>query len=425
MKKILLIFLLANLSTLAVAAFEEIQTDARIYGLAGAGVAITDLSGTDICNPALPALADDLTVSSGSCLPFAVRDLAAFSGTYARRKSKIGTGIRLSTFGGSSYRENQLGGSLAYRITENAALGLSLNGFHLGIDRYGSAAAVGLDIGILSKPAEWVSLGLAAVNLNRPAIGSCREELSQSLSFGTALRPLEQITVSAELYCQRDWPCQVRIGQEYRCRNLLSIRTGFSDRPNTISLGFGVAVGDLRLDYAARTHPDLGLSHCISVGYVFQRIFAEHCEIKQAQNPRPKIIGKIDPNMASSEELCLLPGIGPRAADDILACRDSIGGFKYLDDLGTIRGIGKSTLEKIAPFVSLQFKPQSALMVNINTADPGELESLPGIGPKTAADIIAYRNENGPFRNSEDLMNVKGIGRKTYEGIKSFITIGQ
>ncbi len=421
---IFIIFTVLSLPTLAVASFEEIQTDARLYGLAGAGVALSDMTGSDLYNPALPALAGDLSASSGSSIPFGLMDLTAFSGAYAHRKDKIGVGAMLATMGGRLYRENILKGAFSCLLIDEAAVGVSLNCYQLNIERYGSAAGMGLDLGLLGKPAEWLALGMKAANVNRPTIGQNGEEISQSLSLGGAVEPLDEITLSWELYCQRDWPCQVRIGQEYRYRNLLVLRAGFCDRPNASSLGFGVIHRNLRLDYAVRTHPDLGLSHCLSLNYITQRIFARPEEVRIEEAPTVKILEKIDPNSASFDDLSLLPGIGPQSAADIISFRDSIGPFKYLDDLAEVKGIGRAMLERMAPYVTLEYKPYIPLIININQASARELAALPGIGPKAAGDIAAYRQENGPFRNLEDIMNVKGIGRRTYEAIKNLITIG-
>jgi competence protein ComEA len=63
-------------------------------------------------------------------------------------------------------------------------------------------------------------------------------------------------------------------------------------------------------------------------------------------------------------------------------------------------------------------------LININTASSADLESLPGIGPTTAQKIIDYREQNGPFINAEDIINVSGIGPGTYERIKDLITVG-
>lgn len=425
MKTAYLFVLLALPPALVWASFERTLTDARVYGMAGAGVAISDVSGSDLDNPAQPALADDLSASSGSVIPFGLTDLAAFSGAVACRKDKAGMGLGLVTLGNRLYRENLLKGSFSFRLTDGISMGGALNCCQLNIERYGSTVAVGLDLGMLGRPAEWVSLGMKAANVNRPALGQDREELSQSLSIGGSVEPVDNVTLSFELYCQRDWPSQLCIGQEYRHRSFLAIRAGFSDRPREASLGFGAIHRNLRVDYAVRTHPDLGLSHCLSVGYIIQRVFAGHQELKIEGAPVAQALPKVDPNTASYDDLCLLPGIGPRAAGDIIAFRDSVGPIRYLDELADVRGIGRAMLEKIAPFVTLGYKPDIPRLIDINLASAGELADLPGIGPKAASDIVAYRQENGPFRSIEDIMNVKGIGRKTYEGIRNLITAGQ
>lgn len=63
------------------------------------------------------------------------------------------------------------------------------------------------------------------------------------------------------------------------------------------------------------------------------------------------------------------------------------------------------------------------ICVNVNTANADELKTLPGIGSKTAERIIEYRKENGNFKSKEELLNVKGIGKKKLEKIKSLIEI--
>jgi competence protein ComEA len=61
--------------------------------------------------------------------------------------------------------------------------------------------------------------------------------------------------------------------------------------------------------------------------------------------------------------------------------------------------------------------------ININTATQAELETLPGIGPTLAAEIVAYREASGPFAQIEDIQNVPGIGPGRFEQISGLITV--
>ena len=68
-------------------------------------------------------------------------------------------------------------------------------------------------------------------------------------------------------------------------------------------------------------------------------------------------------------------------------------------------------------------KPASTAIVNLNTASASDLENLPGIGAKTAARIVEYRQKNGPFKKIEELMNVRGVGEKNFVKLKAQISV--
>lgn len=61
-------------------------------------------------------------------------------------------------------------------------------------------------------------------------------------------------------------------------------------------------------------------------------------------------------------------------------------------------------------------------MININTATQAELETLPGVGPSKAQAVIDFR-ERRPFKRVEDIMRVKGIGRKSFLKMKPYLTV--
>lgn len=61
--------------------------------------------------------------------------------------------------------------------------------------------------------------------------------------------------------------------------------------------------------------------------------------------------------------------------------------------------------------------------VNINRANSAQLQTLNGIGPTKAHEILQYRKSHGAFKSADELLNVKGIGPKTLQKLKSQVTI--
>jgi len=83
-----------------------------------------------------------------------------------------------------------------------------------------------------------------------------------------------------------------------------------------------------------------------------------------------------------------------------------------------------------APALSAQSKAPApkptataAAPVNLNTATAEQLATIPGVGPKMAERIIDYRQKNGGFKKIEDLMNVSGVGEKSFLKMKPLITV--
>lgn len=81
----------------------------------------------------------------------------------------------------------------------------------------------------------------------------------------------------------------------------------------------------------------------------------------------------------------------------------------------------ESTIPEIALTAPI---PTGPVVININTATARELEALPGIGPALAQRIVDYRAANGPFRTTEELIKVKGIGESKMKDLLDHITVG-
>lgn len=63
--------------------------------------------------------------------------------------------------------------------------------------------------------------------------------------------------------------------------------------------------------------------------------------------------------------------------------------------------------------------------ININTASIEDLIRLPGIGSVRAEQIVTFREVHGPFQTKEDIMQVSGIGEKTFQKLSEYITVEQ
>lgn len=157
-------------------------------------------------------------------------------------------------------------------------------------------------------------------------------------------------------------------------------------------------------------------------------------------------------NRASKAELRLVPGLGDALAQRVIDHRQRNGPFRSVDELRQVAGIGPKTLERIRPHVFVTneelpvafdddeiLPPESKRLmprvvgpskkelqltgvINVNRADQTELQKLPGIGPKLSQRILDERAK-ASFKSVEDLRRVSGIGPKTLEKLRPYVTI--
>lgn len=85
--------------------------------------------------------------------------------------------------------------------------------------------------------------------------------------------------------------------------------------------------------------------------------------------------------------------------------------------------LAQSTAKPGKPATPKVAAPASTATINLNTATATQIATLPGIGPKTAELIVQYRQKNGSFKKIEEIMNVRGIGEKTFLKLKDRIAV--
>ncbi len=153
---------------------------------------------------------------------------------------------------------------------------------------------------------------------------------------------------------------------------------------------------------------------------------------------------KKDINTATVEDFDAVPGIGKTRAQAIIQYRDRMGGFKSLEQVKDIAGVGKKMFALLennffveeetparaadgypdqAPPAAPQQTSSAHGFVNINTASVQQLCTLEGIGETLAQRIIEYREKYGGFKSIEELKDVHGIGDGKFSLNKDRITI--
>lgn len=89
----------------------------------------------------------------------------------------------------------------------------------------------------------------------------------------------------------------------------------------------------------------------------------------------------------------------------------------------TVPAVGESAAPASTSSVSENTQATPDVLVNINTATAEQLQNLPNIGEVRAKAIIDYREEHGGFKAIEELQEVSGIGEKTFEKLKAYVTV--
>ncbi len=162
----------------------------------------------------------------------------------------------------------------------------------------------------------------------------------------------------------------------------------------------------------------------------------------------------VDLNRADHAQLVAIPGLSDTLAERILAQRRTQGAFRSLEELRKIKGIGPATLERLRPYLIVegedsyesekpspgrgvttvstpaptisgprtQRKSEPLEPIDINLASAEDLKRLPGIGEVLAQRILATRRQS-PFRSVDELRRVSGIGPKTMERLRPYVTV--
>jgi competence protein ComEA len=94
--------------------------------------------------------------------------------------------------------------------------------------------------------------------------------------------------------------------------------------------------------------------------------------------------------------------------------------------LGFLLSIGASAAPSAAaPQAAPKAAAAQPAAIDVNRASAADLQSVPGIGKSLAQRIVDFRDKNGPFGKVEDLLKVQGIGEKSLERLRPYLTVGK
>lgn len=125
-------------------------------------------------------------------------------------------------------------------------------------------------------------------------------------------------------------------------------------------------------------------------------------------------------NTADSLQLQSIYGIGPVLSNRILKFRDALGGFVQAEQVREVWGLPAETADSLLQKSFVAADP-SVRKLNINSAGASELQSHPYISPKQASQIVAYRDQHGPFLQAEDLLKLHLLDENFVKRLKPYL----
>jgi competence protein ComEA len=204
-----------------------------------------------------------------------------------------------------------------------------------------------------------------------------------------------------------------------------------------------------------------GLLVALALGLLGYHVAVGHRAASRPTSLEPGALrnASLDLNRADHADLLQLPGVGDGLARRILEQRDRQGGFKSVEDLRSVRGVGPAILEQLRAFVHVvaydaeeEVSPTASpgpkaasvpvapppprpaakrkgkkvppvVPLDVNRASAAEFERhLEGIGPALSRRIVEARAQR-PFGSVEELCRVKGIKAKTLERIRPHVAV--
>lgn len=247
------------------------QTDngPRITAMGNAGVAMQDIWAAQK-NQAGIANLDKVMIAIGYENRFSVKELGTQSAILVIPIKKIILGATFQSYGIDAYKEIKTGFSLAKSFGPKLLIGVNLNYHQLKIENYGNSKIFSVDVGLQYEAFPHLWLGTHISNPNQSKYGLNNEQIIPAhIQFGASYIFSKQLIVSSEVEKILDNQADFKTGLEYKVVKIMALRGGISVNPFKQFAGFGIYYEKFNIDLAVASHPVLGYSSQIAVGYEF------------------------------------------------------------------------------------------------------------------------------------------------------------
>jgi hypothetical protein len=244
--------------------FSQHSLGAKSISMGQTGVAVPDLNWSVFSNAAMMSTEyNHISFYGFRYIGIAeITDMAA-TGNFQTGFGTLGLGIH--RYGFNLFNENRF--LLAYKN--------SLGSFHYGGavsythvfqgGNYGSAGAIGFDLGLAANVVDDLWFGARATNINQPSYGDTDEDLPRELAIGFSYKFSSLSMITAELVKDVKFPVSFRSGLQFEIISSLFARVGITTEPSTYSFGFGYDANRFQINFGLQQHDPLGLSPALDL----------------------------------------------------------------------------------------------------------------------------------------------------------------
>jgi hypothetical protein len=258
-------------SVLVVRSQEMFSSGARIQGLAGASVGLSDCWSV-YGNQAGLAQINQVEIGCSFQNRFLINELSTRSLVFAIPVQSSVFAVTVSQFGKNNFRQEKYGLAYARQIFPKLNFGVQFNYYQIYLpEDKQSVGSSGIELGVQYLLSHQLILGIHVMNPYQTGIATMTGtyQFPRRLNFGANFHLSNDLSLSSEFEHDLSSQLTVRSGMEYTILEKLFLRTGFSGKPYQLTAGLGFRLKNIIIDLASSYNQYLGNSPSVSFQYQF------------------------------------------------------------------------------------------------------------------------------------------------------------